>query len=533
MSGSFAELRKNHFHTGIDLRVGGKVGIPIYAVESGYVSRIKVSAGGYGNVVYINHFNGYKTVYAHLSRFNKKIANFIRQRQYETETFEQDIILDSMQIPVAKGEIIGYSGNSGYSFGPHLHFEVRDWNDVAYNPQLFGFKITDNIPPRIKTIVIYPATDTSIVNFKHEPLIKKVQVIHGKYHLQPPIVVYGAIYFGIEAYDYLNGVNSRNAVYSVKLYVDDTLILAYRFEKISFDENRAINSFTDYKLRNTTSFRIQRSIVEPGNRLPIYDSVRNNGTVVFHDNQYHIVKYVVSDIYGNKRSISFQVKNSTRAKKLKLFKNDTNYTVKFKYDKANSYRTRDLEIFTDEYSLYRDTGIIIRKSKPIQGAVSPVYTVGDYFIPLHKPMIVSIATYNVPCRLVDKTYIVKENFKGEKEALKSVYKDGFVSAFSKEFGKFYLMIDTIAPKISPVKNYKGKNLSSYGKIMFKITDEQSGIQNFTGFINGNWALFEYDKKYDLLIYKFDKSVKKGKNELILFVKDNCGNIAEYKMFFYR
>ena len=260
VSGNFCEFRTNHFHAGLDFRTG-TIGKPVYAPADGYISRINVSGGGYGNALYITHYNGYKTVYGHLNRFSPEIQKWFYEKQQSTCEFRLDLELDSNIFPVKKGQIVAYTGNTGRSGGPHLHFEIRNLNDEPLNPQLFGFRIKDTKPPEIKRIAIYPADDFAYIDNSHNSVV--IPVEYGKINRTP--VVHGNIYFGIEAFDYLNDVSSRNAIYSTQLYVDNKLIYYSRFDSISYEHTRDINSMVDYKRRKIKGYRIQRCYVEPNN----------------------------------------------------------------------------------------------------------------------------------------------------------------------------------------------------------------------------------------------------------------------------
>ncbi|PIX61918.1 hypothetical protein CO057_04255 [Candidatus Uhrbacteria bacterium CG_4_9_14_0_2_um_filter_41_50] len=97
-------------HGGLDIAV--PTGTPIEAAAPGYVAWARTGAS-YGNYVMIIHANGYATLYAHLSSFNVSADQF-----------------------VSRGQVIGYSGSTGLSTGPHLHFEVRV-NGIPVNPQSY------------------------------------------------------------------------------------------------------------------------------------------------------------------------------------------------------------------------------------------------------------------------------------------------------------------------------------------------------------------------------------------------------------
>ena len=134
LSGTFAELRSNHFHSGLDIKTQQQSGLKVMAAASGFVSRIKVSHFGYGKALYITHPNGYTTVYAHLQNFNPEIDAYIKHRQYKNESYEIELFPKAGELLVNNGDIVAYSGNTGGSGGPHLHFEIRNKQEHPMNP---------------------------------------------------------------------------------------------------------------------------------------------------------------------------------------------------------------------------------------------------------------------------------------------------------------------------------------------------------------------------------------------------------------
>ncbi len=523
VSGNFGEFRTNHFHAGLDFRTG-TIGKPVYAPADGYVSRINVSGGGYGNALYLTHPHGYKTVYGHLTRFAPEIQQWFRQKQEETSEFRLDLELDSSIFPVKKGQIIAYTGNTGRSGGPHLHFEIRNLNDEPLNPQLFGFRIRDTKPPEIKKIAVYPADDFAYVNNSHNSLV--IPVEYG--NINKSIIVHGNIYFGIEAFDYLNDVGSRNAIYSTKLFIDGKLIYYSRFDSISYENTRDINSMVDYKRRKLKGYRIQRCYVEPNNELFHYQTVVDNGVVNFNDNALHEVKFIVKDVYGNATSLKFNVQSTTRRKNFGI-KHDSTYF--FRYDTINIYNEPGIEVFLPEKSLFDN--IFFNFYTTTGNEYSPVYHINSEFVPLKNYIIVSINITSVPEKYRDKTVICRKDYEGDISCYTGSIDNNYLSIFTRSFGNYYIDIDSTAPYIRPINIANGRNMASKSRINIKITDDLSGINDFAGFVNGQWVLFTYDAKRDLLSYRFDEKTKKGKNTLKLLVCDAVGNIATYSVVFYR
>ena len=315
LSGSYGEVRKNHFHSGIDIRTDGAIGKPVYAVADGYVSRINISPYGFGKAIYIQHPGGYTTVYGHLNAYAGEIATWARNQQYKNESFPLDTEVPKDVLKVKKGDIIAYSGNSGASGGPHLHFEIRDGaTQEPLDPLAFGIKWADNTDPRITWIRIIPWGFNSMVNFTEKPAMLPVSYAGGTAAVKSTdtVMVSGSIIFGVEAFDFQDAASMKIAIKSVKLYVDDVKIFGQRIDRFPFAETRYVNAILDYPLYMATKQRVMLSYIAQNNILDIFDAdVSNRGIVNFNDNKVHKVKYVVGDVSGNETQVTFFVKEHT------------------------------------------------------------------------------------------------------------------------------------------------------------------------------------------------------------------------------
>lgn len=513
-SGSFGELRTNHFHSGTDYRTNQREGYPVYASADGYISRARVQIGGGGNALYINHPNGYTSVYMHLQRFNDKITSFVKNKQYAEKHFSVDFPLTANLIPIKKGEIIAYSGNTGGSAGPHLHFELRDTkSEHTINAQLFGLTIPDRVPPLISGITVYRLGNNS---YDENTPREHLQVVgnNGHYKISPAktITINGGTGFGIVSTDQNSASSNRNGVYSIELLLDGKSIYTAVFESFSFDNSRAINSHIDYATYILHRRRIQKSFVEPGNKLEIYQKLVNNGIIDLKDQLVHEITYKVKDIKGNTSTLSFNVKNvsSNSAEK-----KPGSETTLFHYDQDNYFENDVAKVNIPKGNLYSNLYYRYSRSPQPKNGYSSIQHIHNRMVPIHQGYTLAIKSINLPSSLQSKALIV--NTQGESQG--GSYKNGYVGATMRTFGSFYVAVDTIAPVIRSINLSAGRNMADIKRINFKISDNLSGIQSFDGYIDNQWVLMEYDSKSASLWHVFEEHLPKGKHRFKLIVKD--------------
>jgi murein DD-endopeptidase MepM/ murein hydrolase activator NlpD len=530
LSGSFGEVRKNHFHSGIDIRTEGVTGKPVRAIADGYVQRIFISPAGFGKALYVLHPNGFTSVYGHLDRFNSRIGNWIKAEQYKKESFEMDISIQPGVLPVKKGDIIAYSGNSGSSGGPHLHFEIRDGGtQEIINPLLFGISVKDLIPPKIYSVKIYPLGDNSLVNFSNKPLSIDVTGSGGEYSIksQETVKVTGNIIFGIEAYDYLNNSELKTGITSIELWVDATRYFSQTLEKFAFSETRYVNSIIDYPAFIKSGEKIQRSYVAPNNRMSIYGQSDYIGIVNFTDSGTHKVRYIVKDIYGNRSELSFLVSSHPPPPGGRYMEKQPAGTL-FQCKSANRFANNDLILELPDDALYEDLDFIYSSSDRTNGNYSKIHHLQDKYTPVHSLCNLSIKTEGLPKSLESKSVIVKIEEPGKYSSKGGKWEKGFIMTQVKEFGDYTVKVDTVAPVIHAINVFSGKKVSSQGTIKMKISDNLSGIRSYRGTLNGKWILMDYDAKNQSLTYAFDDRIHSGKNEFVLTVRDNVGNESVYR-----
>jgi len=529
LAGSFGELRSNHFHSGIDFRTNQRIGYPVYAPADGFVSRLRVQNSGFGLALYINHPNGYTTVYGHLSRFNPKIAQIVKNTQYRKSSYEIDEFPSSDLIPVRKGEVIAYTGNTGSSGGPHLHFEIRDSKtEATINPQLLGISIPDNIPPVIKAMYVYRLNNLPFNEFTPKQYFQ-VAGGSGAYKLNQvsTINLSGEVGFGIVVNDRHNGASGNNGAYSIELAVDGINVYTSALERFTFDNSKAINSHIDYPTYLRTKQSIQKSFVDPGNPLQIYFNLANSGRINFNDGKTHTVKYTISDARGNKSTLAFNVFSDPKAV---ITTPAQAIGTSFTYNKQNEFSQQDVKVILPKGTLYNDLNFFYKKTaKPQQNAFSEIHHIHNNLTPLHTGFELWIKADSAIIKHQNKALIVNSN----RSSQGGYFENGWVKTKPRTFGSFFVAIDSVAPNIVPVNIANGKNMAGISKMSFRISDGLSGIKSFNGYIDGKWVLMEFDTKTANLWHNFDERTTTGKHAFELIVVDMKDNTKRYAIEFYR
>lgn len=534
-SGNFGELRPSHFHSGLDFRTQGQTGLPVYAVKEGYISRIGVSVVGYGNALYMNHPDGTTSVYGHLERFNPRLQEYVKEKQYNSESFTVNITLSSEQFHFKKGEIIAWSGNSGSSGGPHLHFEIRNTqSERAYNPISYIPGIKDNSAPKITALYVYALTAGSNVGQEHSKKRFETIPVPGGYRLKYnlPIELYGKIGFGIQAEDYFSGVGLKCGIYSATLFCDGKQVFGFKMDNFSFDQTRYANSQADYEEYLKSKRWVQRLYRQPGNHLDIYDPAEKNGILNLENVKGHDFEIVVYDAFKNKTSLKFH----TTIKKSQIQAKNQPITVLFMFDQNNVFENNKIRVNVPKGALYDNIGFVWKSTPQTAGYFSELHQVHTKFVPLYLPYSLSLKCISLPEEYRDKALIVLvDPATGQKTAIGGEYSGGWISAKTNVFGSFSVAVDKTPPVITSLSIKDNKTLTNSSKVQFKIADDLSGIKSYRGEIDGQWVLFEYDGKSRMLTYIFDKDrMAYGKSHLLrLVVTDNRDNSSVYKAIIYK
>ncbi len=530
-TGAFAEIRANHFHSGIDFKTLKKEGIPILAVADGFVSRIKVSPVGFGNALYIDHPCGYTSVYGHMLKYNNLIGNYVYNKQYEMQSFAADLFpaRDRDTFWIKKGDTIGFSGNSGTSYGAHLHFEMRTTiTERILNPYLFGYDNTDQYYPYFDLFKVYPMDNSSSVGASDEPVQYGVRnPEQGLYYLDgvDTLFLWGNFAFGVQAFDYMYNHKDRNGFYGLRMLVDNVLCFSMQCDSFSFDESRNINACIDYPAYYKSGYRIVKSNRLPGNALSFFKTPVNNGVVPFTDGKAHSLVFEVYDIMGRVSRLTVPVVSRQPGKMVSVTDIvDADTICRINYDIANRVMYHNLDVTIPASALYENLDLTIKELPTANGLYSARYAVHNPETPLQKNYTVSIKADKVPASLADKALIVYINSgSGRRSSEGGKMERGWISAETNRFGVFSIAVDNQKPSVKLVHQKPSKAKS----VKVIVKDDLSGIAGYRGEINGQWALVEWDPKYRLMIYRYDQLLKTGKNVFKLTVWDKAGNTAVF------
>lgn len=520
LSGNFGELRSNHFHSGIDFKTQGVEGKPIHSVQDGYVSRISVSPWGYGNGLYITHPDGTTTVYGHLQKFSQKITAYLKEKQYEQESFNVNLSLAPDELPVKEGELVALSGNTGSSGGPHLHFEVRDTETEEPMDPIEYYKdlIKDTQAPKIQGIMVYSMPGKGVVNGSRRKLeLKPVTAKNRKQTLTGKIEAWGEIGLAVKGYDYMDNTSNIYGIKDITLTADSQVIFHSNLDRFAFDETRYLNSFTDFEeWKEHRSFYI-KSFVDPGNRLRFIESLNRGILTIDEPRTYHLT-YKLADAFGNTTQLSIRIEG----KEQPIPEIDTENAELFHWWSDNRFGAKGIRLTIPKGNLYND--LYFRYSvKEDSAALGATHILHNKPVAFHKSAKLSL-------RLQTDTLDNKQQYgivrlqNGRRSWTGGVYRNGWIDADIKEMGSYTLGQDLVPPTITPLNP---ATWVSQQAIALRLSDNLSGVQTYRGEIDGQYVLFEMNSK-SVITYHFDKErLARGKHTLKLVVTDACGNQSTY------
>lgn len=530
LSGTFGELRTNHFHSGIDVKTNRVEGLNIYSYEKGYISRIQVSTYGYGKAIYITHPDGKITVYAHLSKFSEKIQNYVKDIQYKRKKFAIKVYPKESEILIEKNEIIGYSGNTGSSSGPHLHFELRDKNNMPVNPLKYrNIEIIDTIIPSLKGVYykeLKYKNGNLEDNYSRFKKIKFIENDNGKY-LTDTIYTNGVIGFGVNSFDLMNNSNNVYGLNKIITKINDSVNFKINFDKFSFDEWTYINTFVDYAYFKRTNEKIQKLYIENINPLNLYDRNLGDGALKLNDSKNILIDYkiILFDFNNNTTVINIPIV-FTDQRKEEIFQKKGNINIQNNLDKKIRLENYFVEFKKGTFDY--NTSLTISES-------NNTINIDNDTIPLRKPFTIKYSLKNIDDSRKKYLYLGMKGPKNYHYFISSEKFNDSIIGHAKKLGKFKILTDSIPPDINFYNLKNDQWISNRKKLTIKINDNESGIKSFNGWINNKWILLEYESKKNMLTYDFEDKVNSNdsKNELVVSVEDNCGNVSMKKITFYR
>ncbi|MDR1115142.1 MAG: M23 family metallopeptidase [Tannerella sp.] len=528
LSGAFCDLRADHFHAGIDIRTKGSEGHALHAVQKGYISRVSVNSRGYGLAVYITHpDDSVVTVYGHLQRFNSRLTDLVREKQYEKESFAVDFNLNPDVMPVGQGEVIGYSGNSGSSGGPHLHFEVRDMRTNEFIDPLVFYKshVPDTRKPYVRGLMVYPVEGKGMVNGSNRKQNIELKLDkNDNPSIATTIEAWGEIGLGIRAVDRMDGTGFSYGIKDILQTVDSVETYRSYADRFSSGESKYINSYTDYEEWSRSRAFYIKTFVEPGCHLRFVAS-RNSGKINISEERIYNIVITLTDLYGNVCNVPIKIKG----RKQEITPPDTAGTKLMKWYDYNAFGSKGISLTIPRNSLYSSIYMQYKASYPGNSVFySTVHTLHRSPVPLHEAAQLSIYMDRIHEQADTKRFgIVLINvLTGKFSWIGGAYRDGWIDAEISELGTYAVACDTVPPVITPVEPDKWREKKQVG---FRITDALSGISTYRGEIDGKYALFEFDGKNAMLSYHFDsKRLQPGYHQLKLAVTDGCGNKSEYR-----
>ena len=525
LSANFGELRPNHYHMGLDCRTDQKQNMPVLAAAGGFIAKVKIEPYGFGRAIYIKHPNGLSTLYAHLNDFTPELEKYVKDEQYKTKSWKIDLDIPVSLFPVKKGDFIAFSGNTGGSQGPHLHFEIRDTKtDKALNPSLFGFPVPDTIAPDIFRLAVY---DRNISTYEQTPKFYVLKKVNGIYVTRPTLIITktNKVSFGISATDRFTGSSNRNGIYESIVFDNDLPIAGFQIDNISYDETRYLNAHIDYKLRSSGGPFIQHLSRLPGYVNSIYKTSNGDGVISLADDSVHKIKIEVKDANGNTSAVLFEIKQDADF-------TETNKTVpavslqqnEFHPGFINVYENSNISFYLPENSLYDSFRFRINEITITPGY--PIYQLHNTSVPVHVYFPISIkASTPLPDKMIMHRFANGKHDYKKTEPVTLGKENGWFRAGFREFGSFQLMVDTIPPTITPIGFKDGKDCSKLNRIIFVVKDNTEEIKRFTATLDGNWLRFSNDKGRTF-IYIFDEMCSTGEHELKIIAEDQVGNLRE-------
>ena len=529
LSGTFAELRPNHFHAGIDIKTKGTEGFNVYSIGDGYVSRIQITHGGYGKALYIKHDNGQSSVYAHLKKYSPKIEKIVKEIQYSNESYTFRVYPKENEIRISEKEMVGYSGNTGRSYGPHLHYELRDEKDRPINPLEYkNDPILDTIPPVVLGLHYKEIPQNSISGSNSSFKNLKITKISEKLFISDTLNTSGLIGFGVNSYDRMNNTWNKMGLSEIKVNLDGEEVFDMNLNSFSYNEWRHINTFIDYASYKNKKIRIQKLYIEDYNPLNMYNRSLGNGVInINHQDKVYLYTIRLFDYNKNYTEILVPI----------LWKEKTNYKINglkseniYSINKDSVYNllfdSSSIKLSNNTFYTNKEIEIIERDN---------ILSIDEDSIPVLKEMTIKFNTDRYNDSLVNKTYIAKLEKDDKSSFVSNNLKNGKLTADIKLLGDYMIKVDSIPPSVNLIDVENNQWISKKDKLHIKISDKNSGISSYRGTLNDKWILLEYNPMKGILTYDLDDNINnsEAKNILKVNVTDNVGNAKLLEKVFFR
>ena len=521
LSGSFGEIRSNHFHAGIDIKTQGRQGLKVASVNNGWVNRIRISHGGYGKALYIEHPEGYISVYAHLKKFAPEIEAYIKSKQYEKQSYEIQLFPKQNELKVEKGMLIGYSGNTGGSQGPHLHFEMRDRkNQNPLNPLHFDLPVKDSQRPQIQKLFIYQQNTDGTSSIQRELRLTKV---NDSVYSTSLVKTSGPMSLGLQMFDRQNLSYNRNGIYKARIQMNGVTQIEYDFDRIRFEDSKFINLFIDYKTLKKRRVTVQRLIQHSESDKSIFITGKDlTGVMDIEEGKSYQIMIKISDYNGNNSFVEFYIEGQANNKTT-----SPNNGREIKKELDYYFEFGDKSVYFPKNTFSEKTFLEIKDK-------NDTLVVDQDYYPVKTAFEVTFKKSFEDKKVDQQSFIAMIDSKNRVNFLKTTKKPGQLSVKSKKLGSFIIARDSVSPVVSRKNFREGQWLSNFRYLELKIKDDFSGIKKYRGTINGKWILFEYEYKNQTLTYDFkDVAFDKAQHDLQLIVEDNAGNTTDFRTTFYR
>ena len=509
LSGTFAELRGNHFHGGIDIKTQGRSGLKVSAVADGYVSRISVSPYGYGNALYLRHPEGYTTVYGHLNAFYPELEQWIEEQLRDRSKNNGNLYPNANQFPVSRGQLVAFSGNTGGSFGPHLHFEIRDTKtEEPLNPLEFGIQVKDTRKPDLRGLMW---TDRDFGDY-------------GTFKEGDTVEMYNTKGFDVFTTDKQDGANNNNGVYLIEASANGQVFFTAHYNRINFNTSRFINAHINYpryatqRVRYTRLYELENNPLKITNTYPIMNPSfqASKGWISVAVDSIVQVDVSILDYEKNQRYLTFYLRGSAVL-------DDYSRAETLDWQRDNDLAIGPIKVHIPSGALYNTDEFNLFKKG------DNTYVIGEAYVPLQKHMTLSWELDSVKQRK-QGWFVWEYDNRGKKSAITGERKDAVLEIKTRSTGSYQLDQDLKKPEVRIVKNTPSlRSNSSFKEIQVHAADDKTGIDRYSARIDDSFARIDFDYKKELLKVIIPKELAAGNHNLRIVVIDGVGNttVKEY------